>query len=161
MKNLIFIFFIACFYSGNGQNQDTYNEYGELMVRQLSSARFDSLPLIRIRELREFYKERITDEKKLQAETYKAGAGYLDRYREYQENMFSLMKGFKKASNEGATFVFSEIYVEPLTNLDDTYHAELIYIYKQGKIQNEVTLSFDFAWHLETIVLLGAVEEDF
>lgn len=161
MKNLFVLLFSACFFSGFSQTQETFDKYGELMVRQLSHARFDSLPLIRIRELRDFYKERITDEKKLQAETYKAGAGYLDRYRLYQESMFSLIKGFKKAGEQGATFTFSEIYVESKGNLADTYQAELIYIYKQGEIQNEVSLSFDFAWHIETIVLLSAIEEDF
>lgn len=161
MKNLFVFFFLVCFLPLKSQNQDIYDEYGQLMIRQLKNSRFDSLPIIRIRELRDFLKERISNERKLQAETYKADAGYLDRYRKYQENMFSLIDGFEKASKNGASFSFSEIYVEEIPELKDTYHAELIYLYIQGDVQNEVSLTFDFAWYLDSIVLLGAISEDF
>lgn len=152
---------MTSFFPVKSQTQQNYDEYGELMIRQLSHSRFDSLPIIRIREFREFLRERISNERQLSAEIYKMDAGYLDRYRNYQENMFSLIKGFEKAAENGAVFSFSEIYVEPLSGFKDTYRAEIIYVYKQGDIQNEVSLSFDFAWYLETIVLLGSIKEDF
>lgn len=161
MKHLFIFLLSTSLFSAKGQSQENYDQYGELMVRQLSNSRFDSLPIIRIRELRDFLKERISDERRLQAETYKAGDGYLDLYRKYQTNMFALIKDFEKAKENGATFSFSEIFVEPKSGLADTYHAELFYIYKDGKTQNEVSLSFDFAWYLETIVLLGPITEDF
>lgn len=161
MKNLFLILLLASFFQVKSQTQQKFDAYGELMINQLSHSRFDSLPLMRIRELRDFLKERISNERKLTAETYKMDAGYLDRYRKYQQNMFSLIKSFEKAKKNGATFKFNEIFVEPLNGLKDTYRAELIYIYTQGKVQNEVSLSFDFAWYLETIVLLGSVKEDF
>lgn len=147
--------------TSNGQSKKEFDDYGKLMLGQLSRERFDSIPLIRLREYREFLTERISDETKLKGEIYKVDAAYLDFYRIYQNSMFDLVKSFRIAKKRGAQFTYSEFFIETSEGLKDTYHGDLVYLYTQSDIQTEVNLSFDFAWHNGYFVLMGPVKEDF
>lgn len=161
MKNIFLLIFLFSISFAQAQSEKHFEEFGELVIRQLSNARYDSIPMIRIREYRDFLRERISDPVQLDGEIYKVNDNYTDMYRKYQNSVFHLIESYQEAKSRGGKFTYSEIHIEPLKKLKDTYNAEIVYLYQEGEIQNEVSLSFDIAWHIETFVLMGEITEDF
>ena len=163
MRKFLTIFFLIPVVMVNAQTEEDFEEFGELVVRQLTrSYRYDSIPYIRVRELRDFLGERIADAGERKNEITKADLYFTKNYEIYQKSIFKILEAYRYSQKEGVTTKFLEIYHEPAGKIRDTYKAEIIFLYKtKSGVENEVTFLVDCAWYLDTFVLVGPVKEVF
>lgn len=160
ISTLLFLCVLA--FNSKAQTEKDFNEFGKIVFRQLTSTqRVDSIPIIRMREMKKFLKNHIQDTNTLKKEIYYKDAAYGELYVEYQKSVISLFKSYETAIKKGVKMEYLDIYFEPLSKYKDTYNITLSFIYSTTQIQNEVQLSFEVAWYNNLFVFLGPIKENF
>jgi hypothetical protein len=161
MKKILLLFFCFAGLLANAQKEKDFDEFGRRIVRQLTTThRFDSIPIMRMREVREFLRGQIRDSARLAKEIYIRDAAYGDLYLSFQKSIVSVKNSYENQNNIKVEYL--DTYHEHLPdNLKNTYQFIVSFIHKEGELENEVQFIFDAAWHKNSFVFLGPLTEKF
>tara|TARA_R110000850_G_scaffold68457_8_gene152834 strand:+ start:87 stop:623 length:537 start_codon:yes stop_codon:yes gene_type:complete len=146
------------------QSDEDFNNYGVILFRQMTdSTQTEFVDFIRTREYHEIIDRQPMNENQKSLAKHKINESYNKMYVDYQRSIQELVENYSFEILDGATFEYLETRYEALDGSKDTYAMKTNFIYRNKKVQTQVSFVFDVAWldKERGFVLISPIKEDF
>lgn len=165
LKRALFLLTIFLTVQLSAQSEEDFDKFGQMLFRQMTDTSYAGqlTDFIRIREYEEIIDRQEAPIKQKEIMKIKVNESYNGMYLDWQNSMQELASDYLYEINDGSTFEYLETRHEPLDQSEDTYAMKTNFIYRNGRVQNQVSFTYDVAWldRERGFVLISAVEEDF
>lgn len=146
------------------QTEEDFNDYGLILFNQVTDTAHDKfVDFIRIREYHEIIDRQQASDNQKDLMKHKVNEDYNVMYVDFQESMGELIQNYLYEIADGSTFEYIETRHEPLEASKDTYAMKTNFLYKNGRMQTQVSFVYEVAWldKERGFVLISGVKEDF
>lgn len=166
MRKYFFVLAVALcsMFNISAQTEEDFNDYGVILFRQMTdTSQTEFVDFIRTREYHEIIdRQPINDNQKSLAK-HKINEAYNQMYVDFQRSIQENVENYAYEIRDGATFEYLETRYEPLDGSKDTYAMKTNFIYRNKKVQTQVSFIYEVAW-LDAergFVFISALKEDF
>ncbi len=148
----------------SAQTEEDFNEYGIILFRQMTdSTQTEFVDFIRTREYHEIIDRQPMNDNQKSLAKHRVNEDYNKMYVDYQRSIQEMVENYNYEILDGATFEYLETRHEALDGSEDTYAMKTNFIYRNKKVQTQVSFVYDVAWldKERGFVLISPLKEDF
>ncbi len=149
MSKYLFVLAVALCGTLNisAQTEEDFNDYGVILFRQMTdSTQTEFVDFIRTREYHEIIDRQPMNDNQKSLAKHKINEAYNQMYVDYQRSIQEMVENYNFEILDGATFEYLETRHEPLDNSKDTYAMKTNFIYRNDRVQTQVSFIYDVAW---------------
>lgn len=164
MKYIPILFSMLLSFGVFSQSQEDFNNYGVILFRQMTdSTQTEFVDFIRTKEYHEIIDRQPLNDNQKSLAKHKINESYNKMYVDYQRSIQEMVENYSFEILDGAKFEYLETRYEALDGSKDTYAVKTNYIYRNKKVQTQVSFVYDVAWldKERGFVLISPLKEDF
>lgn len=164
MRYLLIISTMLLSFGAISQSEEDFNNYGVILFRQMTdSTQTEFVDFIRTREYHEIIDRQPLNDNQKSLAKHRINEDYNKMYVDYQRSIQEMVENYHYEIMDGAQFEYLETRFEQLDGSKDTYAMKTNFIYRNKKVQTQVSFIYDVAWldKERGFVLISPLKEDF